>query len=92
MSFGVSINDILVDSLVVTFDKKYAITHYKNDSISLNSEGYLYHADSLRNIFNPSSYEVKQVSQSKHTRNWIFTYTFTEEDYQDAKKRGGKVK
>lgn len=71
------------DSVFVTFDDLYSITHYFNTPSSLATKHYL--SSSIRNIGNPSSYSLQTNQLSKYQQENFFTYTFTEQDYLDAK-------
>lgn len=72
-----------VDSFVVIFDKTFSIVHYKPTVIGLNPKRYLF--SSKRNLYNDTSYLAVITSDDSGVRNWKFTYTFTEQDYLDAK-------
>ena len=71
------------DSIKVIFDDTISMTHYKPKPIGTNLKSYPY--KSKRNFFNDSSYIGIISSETSGTRNWSFTYTFTEQDYLDAK-------
>lgn len=71
------------DSIVVSFDNLYSITHYVNTPVSLNSKHYLY--SSLRNLANYLSWEYWYHDSSKDARQEYFLYRFSEQDYLDAK-------
>lgn len=71
------------DSIIVVFDDLYSITHYSSTPASVNPKHYLF--TSLRNIGNPKSYDLQSRDISKYQRENIYTYTFTEQDYLDAK-------
>lgn len=73
----------LNDSIKVFFDDTISITHYKLKVVGANPKSYSYM--SKRNFFNDSSYIGIITSETSGTRNWKFTYTFTEQDYLDAK-------
>jgi hypothetical protein len=72
-----------VDSFVVVFDTAHSIAHYKPALTGNNPKRYLY--SSKRNIYNDSSYAVNILSDTKYKREWGFKYTFTEQDYLDAR-------
>lgn len=72
-----------MDSFLVTFDNLYSIVHYKPPLIGTNTKRYLY--SSKRNIYNDSSYTANLLKDEKYQRSWKFIYTFTEQDYLDAK-------
>lgn len=70
-----------VDSLIVTFDGLYSITHYFINPTSPVPKHYLY--TSNRNLGNKYSYLL--VGQdSKYTRTNSYYYDFTEQDFMDA--------
>jgi hypothetical protein len=71
------------DSVIVTFDDLYSITHYFNTPSSLSTKHYLFNSN--RNIGNPVSYSLQTNRLSKYQQENIFTYTFIEQDYLDAK-------
>jgi hypothetical protein len=71
------------DSLIVVYDSLYTITHYANTPIALSPKHYLF--SSTRNIGNPNSYKFEFQDKSKHKRETFNTFTFTEQDYLDAK-------
>lgn len=71
------------DSAKVIFDNQFSITHYFKQT-SMVSEKY-YEKLSNRNLSNLDSYNSFIESESKNTRHWISIYTFTEQDYLDAK-------
>lgn len=71
-----------VDSIQVTFDNIYTITHYINTPVNLYPKHYLYR--SLRNIANYLSYIFKSEDVSKTKRINTYIFEFTEQDYLDA--------
>ena len=72
-----------VDSMRVTFDNMYTITHYGKTPVSFNNKYYLY--TSTRNILNYLSYKFDSKILAK--TQWENTYNleFIEQDYLDAK-------
>jgi len=68
------------DSIVVTFDNKYPVTHYiyAKPPVVQPQKSYLY--SSLRNLGNYKSYEVEKDGSSY----FLYTYKFTEQDFQFA--------
>jgi len=72
-----------MDSLVVNFDNLYNITHYFILNPALNTKYYEF--TSNRNLGNGISYAIKIEDVSKYSRHNTYTYTFTEQDYLDAK-------
>lgn len=72
------------DSVIVIFDNKYTIVHYNHIlPTTVNTKSYLF--SSIRNLYNDSSYIRELITESSNTKSWEFTYTFTEQDYLDAK-------
>ncbi len=71
------------DSIVVTFDSLYSITHYTSNFSGSNPNSYSF--NSKRNIYNGSNYLTILKDVSKFRREWEFKYTFTEQDYIDAR-------
>ena len=73
-----------MDSIRVTFDNVYTITHYNfNNPSPLNSKYYL--NTSLRNIINFRSYTFESKSLSKNQLENNYNFEFIEQDYLDAK-------
>jgi hypothetical protein len=73
------------DSIVVVFDTIHKIIHY---NYLLPSQKYSKHylIQSNRNLNNrEGSYVFNSEKKSKHNRYNTHTYTFTEQDYLDAK-------
>ena len=70
------------DSIIVTFDDLYPISHYLITPISLRPKYYLH--SSTRNIGNIDSYQVQVKNLSAHIRENIFSFEFVEQDYLDA--------
>ncbi len=71
------------DSIRVSFDIQHTITHYVNTPANLNFKYYLF--TSLRNIAYARSYTLEGKDIGKNGRENKYTYTFTEQDYLDAK-------
>jgi hypothetical protein len=72
------------DSIIVTFDNRYKMVHYNHIlPTMLNTKHYLFL--SKRNLYNDSSYNRVLLSETSSNKDWRFTYTFTEQDYLDAK-------
>jgi hypothetical protein len=80
MSYG--LRNYLNDSFVVIFDDQFALTHYKQNLPGNNPKSYP--AQSLRNLYNDSSYEKIIEQESKNGRSWRFNYYFRESDFLDA--------
>ena len=83
MGFNSSYFGGLNDSIIVTFDDLYSITHYFNPPATLSNKYYL--PSSLRNIANPKSYNLQSRDVSKYQRENKYYYTFIEQDYLDAR-------
>jgi hypothetical protein len=82
---GIALGSMLMimDSIKVVFDDLYRITHYKPSLTGTNPHNYPYH--SPRNIFNDSSYTRVLKGDRKYRRECDFKYTFTQQDYLDAR-------
>ena len=72
-----------VDSMRVTFDNMYTITHYGKTPVSLNNKYYLY--TSNRNILNYLSYSFDSKILAKTQWENTYNFEFIEQDYLDAK-------
>ncbi len=72
-----------VDSIQVIWDSKDTITHLHLAS-DLSSTNH-YPISSNRNLFKQGSYKTDITGDTKHSRTWEVVYTFTEQDYLDAK-------
>lgn len=71
------------DSLVVSFDNLYTITHYFTTPSTLSNKHYLY--SSGRNLGNYLNWEYSYSDLSKNKREAIYLYKFIEQDFLDAK-------
>lgn len=73
-----------LDSVLVIFDKMDCISHYNPQLIGGAKNFYTY--DSARNLYNRNNYvhEIAEHSSKKVVHHFI--YTFTEQDYLDAKQ------
>jgi hypothetical protein len=71
------------DSLRIIFDDVFSITHYVRTPASFAPKYYLY--TSLRNLGNYKSYAATSTVISKTAWYNEYKYTFTEQDYLDAK-------
>ncbi len=69
-----------VDSVVVTFDNQYNVTHYTINPALQSPKSYS--PTNPRNILNYKNFVVSYVTDGLTYK--IFTYTFTEADYQFA--------
>jgi len=72
-----------VDSVHVVFDTTHRISHYIKTPANLFPKHYLY--TSTRNLGNYLSYAYTYEDKSKYRRISHYIYTFTEQDYLDAK-------
>ncbi|MCX6166557.1 MAG: hypothetical protein NT021_01035 [Sphingobacteriales bacterium] len=74
----------IMDSVLVIFDNKDSISHYNTQLIGGAKNFYTY--DSARNLYNRNNYvhEIAEHSSKKVVHHFI--YTFTEQDYLDAKQ------
>ena len=76
---------IFYDSIKVVFDHLDTITHYAD--WQENFSGIFYLFSSTRNLMNINSYQISSTEDKKRQfRTVSYTYTFTEQDYEDAKK------
>jgi hypothetical protein len=71
------------DSIVVSFDNSYSISHYFNTPSLFSTKYYLY--SSLRNLGNYLSWLYSFHDESKYSRRAFYLYRFTEQDYLDAR-------
>jgi len=71
------------DSLRVTFDNLYTITHYLNAPGSYSNKYYLY--SSYRNLLNYMSFAYLAKDISKYRRENTYVYEFKEQDCLDSK-------
>lgn len=69
--------------VIVVFNNSDTIIHYFD---TLTHTGRYYKSNSPRNFYNTSSYGKDMVNNSKYTRTVTLKYTFTAQDYLDAKK------
>lgn len=70
------------DSIVVTFDNQYKITHYFNQPVNLASKYYL--INSNRNLYNKDNYLYTYQDASKNRRESNYLYKFIQQDYLDS--------
>ena len=70
------------DSIIVTFDDLYSISHYIVTPASLNSKYYLY--TSIRNLAQKQSYTYTIEDLSSHSRQNTYNYEFVEQYYLDT--------
>lgn len=69
------------DSLIVTFDNTYKVVHYFINPPNQSPKSYLF--TSNRNLGYYLSYK-KESNQDKRVTSTVYTYEFTEADYQFA--------
>ena len=74
---------VVCDSIRITFDNLYTLTHYIHTPNTLNNKYYLY--SSSRNIFNASNYAYNQKVLSKYQVENTYNFEFKEQDYLVAK-------
>ncbi len=74
------------DSLVVIFNHRYRVTHYYDSILPANTPTKFYGYNHERNIPNQKNFEMVVKKASKQTVSYLFTYTFTEDDYRFAKE------
>lgn len=72
------------DSLYVVYDNTDSCVYYRENSNGINSKAIKY--DSIRSIYNVSNYVRKITQEDKRSISNEYTFTFTEQDYLDAKK------
>lgn len=72
------------DSAIIIYDNSYKITHLWSGFSSSNSKCYLF--DNIRNVFNPKNFNSVYNDVSNYSREFTLTFTFTEQDYLDAKQ------
>jgi hypothetical protein len=72
------------DSILVIFDHKDTILHYKPTLIG--SAKRFYPFSSPRNLYNEANYIKTAIEKTSYSSKHYFLYTFTEQDYLDAKQ------
>mgnify|MGYP003617035450 CR=1 FL=1 len=72
-----------LDSIVIIWDNTYSVTHMLSDTF-FSAKKYI-QFDEIRNIGLNSSYTNTSSNESKIGITWHVNYTFTEQDYLDAK-------
>jgi len=72
------------DSILVIFDHADTIAHYKPTLIGGAKRFYPF--NSPRNLYNEANYIKTTVAKTTHNVAYNFLYTFTEQDYLDAKQ------
>jgi hypothetical protein len=78
-----SLNINTMDSCLVIFNNKDSILHYRY--LPKNPFRKYYDNNSKRNMIFPSNYTYSTKS-NKNIKHTLITYTFTEQDYLDAKQ------
>jgi hypothetical protein len=71
------------DSVLVTYDDTVKIAHIKFNITTNNKHCILF--SSNRSISNQNNYVLITEDETKHSIKGHYTYTFTEQDYLDAK-------
>ncbi|WP_154657180.1 hypothetical protein [Hugenholtzia roseola] len=74
------------DSVVVVFDGLYRVTHYWDTIPPAEKPAKFFYYQDNRNFTNHDNFELEVKEKSRQTVDYIFTYTFTEEDYRFAKE------
>ncbi|WP_154657181.1 hypothetical protein [Hugenholtzia roseola] len=74
------------DSVVVVFDGLHSVTHYWDTIPPTEKSAKFFYYEDKRNFTNHDNFELEVKEKSRQTVNYIFTYTFTEEDYRFAKE------
>jgi hypothetical protein len=72
------------DSFTVVYNDLYWNTHY-SDTTSRNSLRII-NRNSNRNIYKYENYKYSFKDKKKHLREALYLYTFTEQDFLDAKQ------
>ena len=73
------------DSTLVIYDDSIQIVHYSYKESKNQLLGILY--DSSRSLYNENNYIRKIKQEEKHYISNEYTFTFTEQDYLDAKNK-----
>lgn len=73
----------IADSFEIIYDNIYSVSHYY-DTPALKPIKYCLF-NSPRNIVTIGNWQGKVVKESKYSQHNVYTYTFTEQDYLDAK-------
>lgn len=72
------------DSVIVIYDNTYKMKHNRfNDTTTCDN---CYIESNNRNLTNPNNYTPTIIKEEKEYLDGYYTYTFTEQDYLDAKK------
>jgi len=79
-----NIDTTFADSILVVFDGRYPILHYKNNTSS--SPAPYYPRSSKRNLWSELSYKVTVIKEKRQFYRVTRNYTFTDQDYDDAKR------
>lgn len=74
-----------LDSVVVVYDGVVTAIYYRQNSKGNNPRAILY--TSNRSIYNESNYTRRILSESKRQISNEYTFTFTEQDFLDAKNK-----
>ena len=72
------------DSILVIFDHKDTIAHYK--PTLMGGAKHFYPFSSPRNLYNEANYIETAIEKTSYSSKHYFLYTFTEQDYLDAKQ------
>lgn len=80
---------------IVNFNDEYEITHYgrpcPRETDRVRDNQIYPDTDPLRSLFNEKAYDIDPASIAESNDYPILSYTFTEQDYLEAKERGRKT-
>ncbi|GAL83936.1 hypothetical protein MYP_1164 [Sporocytophaga myxococcoides] len=71
------------DSLNIVFDDTISSVHYRQNLSGDNPEAIKF--ENNRNLYNEDNYVRKVVMEKKHYISTEYSFTFTEQDYLNAK-------
>ena len=76
----------IYDSVLVAFDDSIKAIHYSYATTNKGNNSKAIKYDSSRSIYNESNYIRKITQEDKRSISNEYTFTFTNQDYLDAKK------
>ncbi|WP_045459713.1 hypothetical protein [Sporocytophaga myxococcoides] len=76
-------NIMFFDSLNIVFDDTISSVHYRQNLSGDNPEAIKF--ENNRNLYNEDNYVRKVVMEKKHYISTEYSFTFTEQDYLNAK-------
>jgi hypothetical protein len=82
---GIFLFDIAVDSIEVVFDETIKAVHYSFEISKSGKNPKAIKYNQPRNLHNSSSFELSVKEESKCNTIHEYKYTFTEQDYLNAK-------